>query len=219
MKAYVSDHLASVNRRIHFSERDRKPTASVILSRQFGVEPRALWNAITSPEEISKWFAPVTGQLGLGGAYQIAGNASGIIKECNPLIHVALTWEFADDVSCVDLQLMRNAPSSVSFELSHTAVLSPHWDQYGAGATGVGWETSYLALYLYLQHPSESLFDEEEFVTSDEGKDFISKSSIAWAEASILAGADAEVTKAAADRTTAFYLGQEGKDSDSPRQR
>ena len=207
MKTHVNNHLSSIKRRVSFTERDGKPAASVILSRQFGVEPDVLWNAITSRKRISSWFSPITGKLELGGSYEIEGNAHGVINACEALTRVSLTWEFAGDVSWVDLHLESNVRSSVSFELNHTAILSPHWDQYGAGATGVGWETSYLALFLHLLEPEQLMFDEEAFAASEDGKGLVSASSMAWAEASILAGADPEAAKAAAERTRAFYLG------------
>ena len=207
MQVHVRDHLSSVKRRVHFTERDRKPAASVSLSRQFDVAPGVLWNAITNREQISEWFSPITGELELNGSYAIEGNAHGVIKVCDPFTYVALTWEFAGDVSWVDLRLINEERTGVFFELDHTSVLSPHWDQYGAGATGVGWETSYLGLYLHLMHPNEAKFDEQAFVATDAGKHFVSTSSKAWAEASILAGADSDSATAAAERTTAFYLG------------
>ena len=105
MKARVKELLSSVDRRVHFNERDGRPAASVRLSRQFDVNPRTLWDAITTIDEIPKWFSPITGELELGGSYAIEGNAHGIIKACETLTHVALTWEFAGDVSWVDLDL------------------------------------------------------------------------------------------------------------------
>lgn len=207
MKTRVDSHLAAINRHVRLSERDGKPAASVQLIREFDVDARTIWNAIASQEEISEWFSIVSGDFKVGGSYAIEGNASGVIKACEPLARVALTWEFAGDVSWVDLRIDNESRSGVSFCLNHTSVLSPHWDQYGAGATGVGWELSYLGLYLYLMHPNEEKFDEEKFAASEEGKHFITASSQGWAEAAILAGTGAEVALAAAERTTSFYLG------------
>ncbi len=165
------------------------------------------WDALTNRERIPQWFLPITGDLKLGGSYALEGNASGSITACTPPTHVSLTWEFAGDVSWVDLRITATSADSVLLELDHTALLSPHWDQFGAGATGVGWEMSYLGLYLYLVHPNEDRLDEEAFAVSEQGKRFITGSSQGWANASIAAGIDATAAKAAAERTTAFYLG------------
>ncbi|MCY4128408.1 MAG: SRPBCC domain-containing protein [Gammaproteobacteria bacterium] len=207
METLIHAHLTAIKRHVRLFEKEGKSVASVQLSRHFDVDRQALWNAITSQNEISKFFGTVTGNLKLGGSYAIEGNASGVIEVCEPLTRIALTWEFAGDVSWVELNMNAESRSRVSFELTHTSVLSPHWDQYGAGATGVGWESSFLGLLRYLMHPDEAKIDEEAFAASDEGKLFVSRSSQGWAEASILAGTATEAALSAAERTTSFYLG------------
>ncbi|KAM3562380.1 hypothetical protein MY1884_001879 [Beauveria asiatica] len=37
----------------------------------------ALWDALTKPERLATWFAPVSGGLRTNGRYSITGNASG----------------------------------------------------------------------------------------------------------------------------------------------
>lgn len=207
METHIDSHLAAIERDVRLSEKDGKPVASVQLTRHFDVNRRALWHAVTSKKEIAKWFSTVTGDLKPGGAYAIEGNAHGVIEACEPLAHVALTWEFGGDVSWIDLRADIKSRTGVVFSLNHTSMLSPHWDQYGAGATGVGWELSFLSLFLYLMYPDEAKIDEEAFVASDEGKHLVSTSSQGWAEASILAGTETEAAYAAAERTTSFYLG------------
>ena len=53
-----------------------------------------LWNAITTPERIARWLAPISGDFRLGGTYQIEGNANGTITACEPPSHLGATWEF-----------------------------------------------------------------------------------------------------------------------------
>jgi hypothetical protein len=45
------------------------------------------------------------------------------------------------------------------------------------------------------------------WTTSDEGREFMTSSSLRWRDASIEAGTDPAVATAAADRTTAAYTG------------
>lgn len=206
MRTDIDSHLAAIKRHVRLFEKEGKPVAAVQIRRVFDTDRRSLWNAVTSEEELSKWFAPVSGDFKVGGSYSIQGNASGIIEVCEPFARVAVTWEFAGDVSWLVLRIDESA-SGVSFDLNHTSALSPHWDQYGAGATGVGWEMSFLGLFRYLIKPNEPKIDEEAFAVSDGGKYLVSESSRGWAEASILAGSEEEATHAAAERTTAFYLG------------
>ena len=92
--------------------------------------------------------------------------------------------------------------------LTHTSHLSPHWNTYGPGATGVGWEMAFLGLSLYISAPNFKKPEPEEFAFSPEGIAFITGSSNAWAKAAIDADTDPEKAQTAADRTTAFYTGQ-----------
>jgi hypothetical protein len=43
-----------------------------------------LWDACTNPKRIPRWFLPVSGDLRVGGRYQLEGNASGTIERCDP---------------------------------------------------------------------------------------------------------------------------------------
>ena len=167
-----------------------------------------LWDAVTGADRIPRWFAPVSGDLEPGGRYQVEGNAGGSITECVPLSHFALTWEFAGDVSWVEVRLAEDEAGGARLTLSHTALLSEHWDIYGPGAVGVGWEMGFLGLALHIADPSAPKPDEMECATSCEGRAFIHGSSEGWAQAAIAAGTEPEVARAAAGRTAAFYTGE-----------
>ena len=92
--------------------------------------------------------------------------------------------------------------------LTHTAHLSEHWQTYGPGAVGVGWEMGFLGLEFHLAQPEEPRPDEMAFVNSSDGRAFIAGSSEAWGRAAIAAGTEADAARAAAGRTTAFYTGE-----------
>ena len=151
---------------------------------------------------------PISGELELGGRYQLESNAGGVITECEPLSHFSVTWEFAGDLSWVELRILDGESGSPQLSVTHTAHLSPQWDEYGPGAVGVGWELALAGLALHLEYPNASKPDEMEFVTSPEGKAFITGSSEAWGQAAIAAGTDPDAARAAAGRTTAFYMGE-----------
>ena len=188
----VESHLDAMDRSVSYLERDGKPASGVTLALEFAVTVEDLWDAVTNAERIPRWFAGVSGELQLGGRYQIEGNASGTVTACEPLAHFALTWEFAGDVSWVEVRLTDTAGGNARLSLTHTALLSPFWDQYGPGAVGVGWEMGFLGLALHLAQPDWPKPDEMEFATSADGKAFITGSSEGWAEASIAAGTDPE---------------------------
>ena len=127
---------------------------------------------------------------------------------CEPRSQFTLTWEFAGDVSWVDVRILEEGTGSARLTLTHTALLSPQWDEYGPGATGVGWEMGLMGLAIHLKHSDDPMPDENTFATSPDGRAFIAGSSEAWGEAAIEAGTDAETARAAARRTTAFYTGE-----------
>ena len=203
-------HLAAMNRTVAFLEVEGQPASAVTLSRSYLTSVADLWYAVTVAARIPRWFAPVGGNLELGGRYQVEGNAEGSITECVPLSHFALTWEFAGDVSWVEVRLTEESADLTRLSLTHTALLSEHWDTYGPGAVGVGWEMAYLGLALHVANPSWSKPDVEEFATSPEGRAFIHGSSEGWAQAAIAAGTEPGVARAAEGRTTAFYTGEAG---------
>ena len=204
----VQDHLTAIDREVTFLDRDGQPAAEVILSRIFDTTLLDLWDAVTSARRIPLWFLPITGELGLGGKYQLEGNAGGTIETCDYLNHIGLTWKFGEDVSWVYIRFTHARGDRARLTLTHTSILSDFWDTYGPGATGVGWEMCFLGLALYTSDPDFEKPDPEEFAYSEDGKAMLTSSSEAWAQASITAGTDSDKAIAAAAQTTAFYTGE-----------
>ncbi len=213
MEFDVESNLSAVERAVSSSEREGEPARVVTLARSFPTSRANVWEAVTDQERIPRWFAPVGGELKLGGRFQIEGNASGEITACETLAHFALTWEFAGDVSWVEVHLAEDEDGDALLSLSHIARHSPFWDQYGAGAAGVGWEMAFLGLALYLAQPDWPKPDEMEFATSADGKAFLTGSSEGWAQAAIAAGEDPDAAHAAAKNTTAFFTGETAENS------
>src|SRR5262249_36491654 len=58
-----------------------------------------LWDACTNPKRIPRWFLPVSGDLQVGGRYQLEGNASGTVERCDPPNSFAATWEFGGETT------------------------------------------------------------------------------------------------------------------------
>ncbi|MDE2850192.1 MAG: SRPBCC domain-containing protein [Acidobacteriota bacterium] len=203
----VEGHLRAVDRSVLSLERDGRPACSITLARSFSTTGEDLWDAVTNGDRIPRWFLPITGDLEPGGRYQLEGNAGGVITACEQRSHFAVTWEFAGDTSWVEVHCKENHAAGSRLELTHSFLWSPHWDQYGPGSAGVGWELGLLRLALHLEQPNEPQPDEAAFATSPEGKRLIAGGSEAWREAAIAAGMDADAANSAANRTTAFYTG------------
>ena len=208
MEFDVGGNLGAVERSVSSHERDGQPVRAVTLSRSYATTVEDLWDAVTNGERVARWFLPVSGELELGGRYQLEGNAGGVITACERLSSLALTWEFGEDLSWVEMGFSEEGAGSARLSLTHTAGISEHWDEYGPGAAGVGWELGLLGLAIHLDQPDEPRPDEAAFAASPDGKAFIAGSSEAWGQAAIAAGTDTGAARAAAGRTTAFYTGE-----------
>ena len=207
MNIDVTRLIGAVNRELETREFNGKPARALVASRVYDTTRDDLWDALTTIERLPRWFSPVTGDLRLGGRYQIEGNASGEITRCEPPRFLSVTWEFSGDVSWVQVELEK-VETGALLRLEHLAhVPQEFWNQYGPGATGVGWEQAFLGLDLYLAKSEIKPKETEVWLTTDRGKSFIRQSSDAWGQASIAAGTDATAAREAAQRTTEFYGG------------
>ena len=208
MDFVVEKHLGTVERSVSSLERDGQPARAVTLSRSYATTVEDLWDAVTNGERIPRWFLPISGDLEPGGLYQLEGNAGGVITTCERLSHFALTWEFGEDVSWVEVRFSDVGAGHARLTLTHTSHFSEHWGEYGPGAAGVGWELGLMGLAIHLAQPTEPKPDEVAFATSPDGKAFITGSSERWGQAAVAAGTELDAACEAARRTTAFYTGQ-----------
>ncbi|MGH2551595.1 MAG: SRPBCC family protein [Thermomicrobiales bacterium] len=206
-----SSYLGAVTRTVTELEKEGVPARNVKLERSYHTTTDDLWDAVTNPERLPRWFLPVSGELKLGGRYQFDGNAGGTITACVQPEFVAGTWEFGPGVSWVEVRISPVGDGQSRLSLSHICPINnEHWDRFGAGAVGVGWDIA-LAFGLdeYLTNPTPEPFDENAFATSPEGTALITSISEDWERASIAGGLDPEWANLVQRRTSAFYTGQE----------
>ena len=176
------------------------------LRREFKAPIDDVWDALTNPERIGRWFLPISGDYRLGGTYQFEGNAGGTILACERPERLLVTWEYGPgEPSQVEVRLTPAGDDGTSFELAHTAVVPDEmWAEYGPGAVGVGWDGGLLGLALHLA-TGATVEDPVAWQVSDEGREFSRLSSEAWGAASVTAGEDPEAVARAVANTTAFY--------------
>jgi uncharacterized protein YndB with AHSA1/START domain len=209
----VTRQLGAVQRVTSSREYDGKPArvvrARVVRAIQtYDSAIEDVWDACTNPERIPRWFLPVSGDLRLGGRYQLEGNAGGEVLSCEPPRRLAATWEFGGGMSWVELNLAETADGRTTFTLEHIAPDDDpeRWEQYGPGAVGVGWDLTLLGLSAHLatgasNDPAATMA----WAASEEAREFMTRSSELWADASIAAGEDEATARAAQKRTTDFY--------------
>ena len=203
----VEGNLGAAERSVWSMERDGRPARAVTLSRSYATSVEDVWDAVTNGERIPRWFLTVSGELELGGRYQLEGNAGGLVTACEPLSHFAITWEFGEEVSWVEVGCSGDGAGGARLTLTHTQHVSEHWDEYGPGAVGVGWELGLLGLAIHLAQPAIPMPDPVAFAVSPGGKAFITGSSHGWQQAAVASGTDPGAARSRARRTTAFYTG------------
>src|SRR5262245_21966387 len=199
-------------RRVENRQHLGKPALVAVAIRTYDTTVDDLWDAVTTPERLARWFLPVEGDLKVGGRYQLKGNAGGTIIRCERPEALDLTWEIMGGTSWVNVRLAPDG-GKARFTLEHIAhkdgIGEEHLKQYGPGAVGIGWDLALEGLRRHLLDPRASL-DPKAFETwtlSSEGKTFVRSAGEAWGAAHAASGEDPGEARARAERTIAFYTG------------
>lgn len=204
-----NDPIASaglVAREIRTGERGGAATKVLVARRTCRADRADVWDALTSPERLPRWFQPVSGDLEVGGRYQFEAQAGGTVERCDAPELLAVTWEFGGNVSWVEVRLSESGGGTV-LELVHEAPVDPKmWEQYGPGAVGIGWDGLLHSFGHYLATDASLDPDEwEQWMTGTEGAAYARLLGDAWGAAAIAGGDDPEAAKTAVDAVVAFY--------------
>lgn len=158
--------LDEVRRRVHAGAQGDQ--VAVRLERTYRADVEDLWDALTDPERLARWFLPVSGDLEIGGRFATEGNADGEILRCERPTTLVVTWGVP--ASVVTVELAAAGPGSTVLTLNHsvTATLVP--DAGGALYVGPGWDDALLALGLHLR--GTDLGDPAQFQNSPEVLDY-----------------------------------------------
>ena len=199
-------------REVGKSERNGKPTRIVRASRTYPTNQADLWSALTEKERIQRWFGEVSGDFELGGRFSIKDNADSEITACEPPKTLAITWEFDGNISWVRVTVAESkdgALLTLEHELPTDEKSEAHWEQYGPGATGVGWELAFLGLDAHLADDRHSSREAgEAWANTPQGKTALRAWAQAWGEAHVRSGAPTGIAKDVADQTAGFYTGE-----------
>jgi uncharacterized protein YndB with AHSA1/START domain len=152
---------------------------SVLLQRGYDAPIGDVWDAVTQPDRIKRWFMPISGELRVGGSFQLEGNAGGEILTCEPPRLLKVT--FGGPTSVVEVRLTAQGDSDTVLELEHTVPIE--MAQSGAGAlyVGPGWDGALMGLDLFLR--GEAIGDPVAAANSPEVLEFSKQSVHAWVAA------------------------------------
>ena len=213
----VIAQVQAVERGVETTEREGEAVRVQRLAQEYPAAITDTWDAVTT-DRIGRWFLPVSGDLRVGGRYQLEGNAGGEVLECSPpadgTARYRATWEFGGNVTWITVRLTATGDERTRLDLEHVArtadVPGDMWDQFGPSATGIGWDSGLLGLALHLGSAADGPTPEEgaAWMMSDEGKSFTRASAAEWERAHVADGADPEVAARAAAATAAMYLGE-----------
>lgn len=200
----MNAELGAASRSLGRGVRDGVEVHVLTIERHYREPADEVWSAITQRERIGRWLAPVEGDLQLGGTFQIEGNAGGTVLACEPTHTFSVSWEYGGHVSYVDVTLEPTDDGTL-LRLVHSAPSAPdHWERFGPGAVGIGWELALMGLGLHLADPAAELPGPEQL---PDLTPFMTAAGQAWGEATIAADYDPEWARAAAGRCIAFYTG------------
>ncbi|MEV4619393.1 SRPBCC family protein [Asanoa sp. NPDC049573] len=186
----IAQHLAAIHRAVGTGPAEGGgEEVSVVLRRGYAAPIADVWDALTDPDRVKRWFYPLSGDLRAGGTFQLHGNAGGEIRTCEP--PRLLTVTFGGPTSVVEVHLSPAADDATELRLTHTVPIEMARSEAGALFVGPGWDGALLGLALFLQ--GEVVDDPIAAANSPEVREFSRGSIDAWVavvEASGTAPAD-----------------------------
>jgi uncharacterized protein YndB with AHSA1/START domain len=135
--------MIEVDRAVERVQIDGGEGVRAVLRHRYETPPADLWEALTDPDRMKRWFYPLSGDLREGGTFQLEGNAGGDILVCDPPKLLKLT--FGGPTSIVVLRLAE-AGDGTTLELEHTVPIEMAGSGAGALFVGPGWDGAFLAL-------------------------------------------------------------------------
>jgi uncharacterized protein YndB with AHSA1/START domain len=195
----IVEELAAIHRTV--ARDDGGDTVSVSLSCIYEADAEDVWDALTNPERLPRWFYPISGDLEVGGTFQFEGNAGGEIRRCDRPTWLQVSFGGPDSV--LDVRLAAGADRT-TLELTHTVPLAMAGSGAGALFVGPGWDGALLGLGIHLR--GQATGDPLEAANSPEIIEFNRGSIERWSDAVRSSGtATAEEIGGAREAAVAQY--------------
>lgn len=175
----IAHQLQAIHRHVGTHQGSSGETVAVVLRRSYDAAPEDVWDALTDPERVVRWFLPVTGDLREGGTFQLEGNAGGDILTCEPPTLLRVT--FGAPASIVEVRLRADGDERTSLELEHSVPLDLVGSGAGALYVGPGWDAALMWLARFLAGQVEA--DPVAAQSSPEAQEFSRGSITEWTAA------------------------------------
>lgn len=110
-----------------------------------------LWDAVTSPERLARWMARYTGELRLGGRWEVASDddgpwGRGEVIACDPPAGFVTTWHATGEEPTELTVRLESVPEGTRLVLDHAGVQSLFY--------GPGWQTYLERLATHVADPA-----------------------------------------------------------------
>jgi uncharacterized protein YndB with AHSA1/START domain len=203
----IDTQVNAIHREVGTRSAESGEVVSVLLRREYRASAADVWDAVTDPERVKRWFMPVSGDLREGGNFQLEGNAGGRILRCDPPRLLRAT--FGGETSIVELRITPDGEDATTFELEHTVPIEMAGSGAGALYVGPGWDGALMALGLFLDGIETE--DPVAAASSPEAQAFSRESVQAWTAAIEASGtAQPEEIAAAAEASLAQFAPDAG---------
>nr|WLE93520.1 Polyketide cyclase [Streptomyces sp.] len=133
---------------------------SVRIRRSFPAPVKEVWAACTTKPRIDTWFLPVTGELRVGGRYQLESYAEGEITRCEAPDFLSVTMAIQGAPGEARLRLRESSAGETVLEFEHTMVADAALWSAIAPEIGSAWEVAlrYLERHLRGEQIDKSTF-------------------------------------------------------------
>jgi len=197
----IANQIGATSRQVAQQHTERGETVVVTLERRYAAEVADVWQAITDPDRVRRWFLPLTGDLREGGTFQLENHAGGDIMTCEPPRHLVVS--FGGESSIVDVVLAGEGDQTL-LKLTHSVPIELAGSGAGALYVGPGWDGALLGIAQYLA--GEVVSDPVAAANTPEVQDFNVSSIKEWIAAVEASDtADADTISAAQQAALAQY--------------
>ena len=177
----ITSQIKAIHREVTRRQGAGGEEVVVLVRRTYDGPVADVWDALTDPERMARWFYPVTGDLHVGGKFQLEGNAGGEILRCEPPNLLQVT--FGGPTSIVELRLSPEGEGSgddtrTLLELEHVVPIEMAMNGAGALFVGPGWDGGFVGLDLYLHGVIAD--DPQAAASSPEAQELSKESVHAW---------------------------------------
>ena len=197
----IAKEIGAITREVAKQQTESGEIVAVTLQRHYPAEVADVWQAITDPDRVRRWFVPLSGDLREGGNFQLEGHAGGDILSCEPPRHLVVT--FGGESSIVDVVLSGEQDQTL-LQLTHSVPIELAGSGAGALYVGPGWDGALMGIARHLA--GEVTGDPVAAANSPEVQDFNVSSIEEWVAVVEASGtADAEAISTAQQASFAQF--------------